>query len=310
MSHTSNCVRMLMMLNSRGLVKTKELAETLEVSERMVRKYKLDLEMAGFPINTKPGRYGGYYLDQKSFLPNIDFEPNEIVALDMAYDYVEKSHDFPEKAKFKRLYHHISSMSLYKEEADQYLYFIHKTRPSDTLTKGNELFLQLRSAVIEQKKVVISYQGWRGQLETRKIHPYGLINYDNSWYCCGFCEKRQKQRTFKLMRIQELTETEEHFERDKSFDIREDKLGIFNDAHHIELQIFPPFSYTIAESIWGEKQEITHNEDGSVYFKAKMFGKEVIVKWILSMGSGVKVIESAEIRDLVKKELIKSLDFY
>lgn len=310
MSHASNCLKMLMVLNSKGLVKAKELSEILEVKERMVRKYKLDLEMAGIHIGTKAGRYGGYYLEQKSLLPNIGFQEKEMVALDMAYEFLMNSKSFPEKASFKMLYHQISSMSIYKEEVEQYLYFIHKSKPRDTLTKDKELFLQIRSAIIDKRKVVITYQGRDGKRGTRKIHPYGLINYDNSWYCRAFCEMRGQQRTFKLMRIQDLQETDEHFVPDQNFNIREDKLNICDDEYQIELKVFDPYSHTISESIWGENQEITDNGDGSVTFKAKMFGKDSIVKWILGMGSGVQVIGPENIRSKVKEEMMKAMSFY
>lgn len=310
MSHTSNSLKMLMILNAKGLVKSKEIAEILEVKERMVRNYKQDLEMAGIHIGTKAGRYGGYYLEQKSFLPNVHFQSKELAALDMAYDFLMNSKSFPEKNHFKMLYHQISSMALSKEEVDQYIYFIHKSKPRDTLTKDNELFLQLRSAILDKKKVVISYQGWKGKLEERTIHPYGLINYNNSWYCRAYCEMREGQRTFKLLRIQMLKETDECFILDQTFNIREDKMGICDDEYDMQLQVFPPYAHTISESIWGENQEMMECEDGSVIFKARMSGKESIVKWILGMGSGVKVIEPIEIRERVKEELKKAISFY
>ena len=310
MSHASNCLKMWMVLSSKGLVKAKELSEILEVKERMIRKYKQDLEMAGIHIGTKAGRYGGYYLEQKSLLPNVGFDVNEMASLDLAYEYVQNSKSFPEKASFKLLYHHISSMSISKEEVDQYVYFIHKSKPRDTLTKDKELFLQLRSAIVEKRKVMIGYQGRNGKLGTRTIHPYGLINYDSSWYCRAFCEMRGEQRTFKLFRIQEWKVMEEHFEPDPSFNIREDKMGICDDEYEVELQVFPPHSQVIDESIWGEEQQINENGDGSVTFKARMFGKDSIVKWILGMGSDVCVIGPEVIRDQVREEMLKAIDFY
>lgn len=310
MSHASNCLKMWMVLSSKGLVKAKELAELLDVKERMIRKYKQDLEMAGLHIGTKPGRYGGYYLEKKSLLPIVEFDQKEMEALDLAYEFVQNSKSFPEKPNFKLLYHHISSMAISKEEIDQYVYFIHKSKPRDTLTKDKELFLQLRGAIVEKRKVVITYQGWKGKLDTRTIHPYGLINYDSSWYCRAFCEMRGEQRTFKLFRIHELQETEEHFESDESFNIREDKMGICDDEYEIEMIVFPPYSQMIDEMIWGEDQKIKENSDGSVTFQARMFGRESIVKWILGMGSGVRVIGPDVIRNQVREEMLKAIEFY
>ncbi len=309
-SHASNCIKMLMILNSRGLVKGKELSAILEVKERMVRKYKEDLEMAGVHIGTKPGRYGGYYLEQSTILPNLDFNADELHALDVAYEYVENNPYFPQKQAFLRLYHQIATMAANKKDADQYLYFVNKYKPRDTLTQDNQRFLELRSAIIHKTKVQIGYQDHKGNEENRVIRPYGLINYDGNWYCRAYCEKRQAQRTFKLLRIRSLRMLGETFEPEPDFNIREDKLGICDDGYDIELFIQPAYAHIISEAVWGEGQTIEKHVDGSVTFKARMYGKVSIVKWIMGMGSNVKVIGPAAIKEDVKNELIKTLGLY
>ena len=310
MSHTSNCIKMLMILNSRGLVKGKELSEILEVKERMVRKYKEDLEMAGVHIGTKPGRYGGYYLEQSSILPNIDFDADELNALDIAFEYVENDAYFPQKQAFLRLYHQIATMAVNKKETDHYLYFVNKHKPRETLTQDNERFLELRSAIINHTKVSITYQDHKGAEETRVIRPYGLINYDSNWYCRAYCEKRQAQRTFKLLRIRSLRMVEDSFEPEPDFNIREDKLGICDDAHEVELLVDESYAHILSEAVWGEGQRIDVRKDGSVGFKALMYGKASIVKWIMGMGSKVKVIGPEAIKEEVKNELRKTLQSY
>ncbi|MFS0781185.1 helix-turn-helix transcriptional regulator [Bacillus sp. 1P06AnD] len=310
MSKVSNCLHMLNCLNSRGVVKIQELEEMLEVNERMIRKYKDEIEMAGIHIGSKRGKEGGYYLEKTTLLPNMEFQEKELNALDMAYDLIKNDHSFAEFNAFKRMYFQIASTHNHSIETNPYIYFIHKYKPRDTLTKDNENFLELRSAIIQKRKVVFSYQGWRGIEETRKVHPHGLVHYDGNWYCCGFCELRGEQRTFKLLRIQHLEVTEENFERDGQFNIRQDKIGICDDVHNIELHVFPPYAHTISEAVWGEKQEIIDQDDGSVSFRATMSGKESIIKWILGMGSAVHVLGPAHIRQAVKDELIKTIEYY
>ena len=60
MSKLSNCLYMIELLHARGKMRISELAELLEVKERMVRIYRDDIEMAGIKIETTKGRYGGY----------------------------------------------------------------------------------------------------------------------------------------------------------------------------------------------------------------------------------------------------------
>ncbi|MBO1580713.1 HTH domain-containing protein [Bacillus sp. XF8] len=47
MSKLSNCLRMIELLQARGKIQIRELAEELEVKERMIQLYKNDLEKAG-----------------------------------------------------------------------------------------------------------------------------------------------------------------------------------------------------------------------------------------------------------------------
>jgi len=64
MSKVSNALLMLQYLQNGRKYSIRELANLLEVSERMVRVYKEDLEKAGIYIDTIKGPYGGYVLNQ------------------------------------------------------------------------------------------------------------------------------------------------------------------------------------------------------------------------------------------------------
>ena len=55
----------------------KELAEKLEVSERMVRSYKEELEKAGIFIDSIMGPYGGYVLNQSIKIPLRKFSKED-----------------------------------------------------------------------------------------------------------------------------------------------------------------------------------------------------------------------------------------
>ena len=62
MSKFGNMLLMIEYLKTGRKYNVKELAEKLEVSQRVVREYKLFLEEAGFTIDTFMGPYGGYVL--------------------------------------------------------------------------------------------------------------------------------------------------------------------------------------------------------------------------------------------------------
>ena len=64
MSKISNVILMLQYLSNGRKYSIKELSEKLEVTPRMVRMYKDELEKAGIYIDTIMGPYGGYVLNQ------------------------------------------------------------------------------------------------------------------------------------------------------------------------------------------------------------------------------------------------------
>jgi predicted DNA-binding transcriptional regulator YafY len=78
MSKVSNVLTMLEYLSSGRKYSISELSEKLEVSPRMIRVYKEDLEKAGIFIDTIKGPYGGYVLNQNINVPKRFISPNAI----------------------------------------------------------------------------------------------------------------------------------------------------------------------------------------------------------------------------------------
>lgn len=65
MSKISNMLSMLQILKDGKIHKIQELAEKVEVSERMIRQYKVELEEAGIYLMSYTGKIGGYQIDSK-----------------------------------------------------------------------------------------------------------------------------------------------------------------------------------------------------------------------------------------------------
>ncbi len=78
MSKISNVLTMIEYLSTGRKYTIKELSEKLEVSPRMIRVYKDEIEKAGIYIDTIKGPYGGYVLNQNVRVPKRFITPNEI----------------------------------------------------------------------------------------------------------------------------------------------------------------------------------------------------------------------------------------
>lgn len=69
MSKISNVLTMLEYLSTGKKYSISELSEKLEVSPRMIRVYKDEIEKSGIYIDTIKGKYGGYVLNQNINVP-------------------------------------------------------------------------------------------------------------------------------------------------------------------------------------------------------------------------------------------------
>ena len=78
MSKVSNILTMIEYLSSGKKYSINELSEKLEVSPRMIRAYKDEIERAGIYIDTVKGPYGGYVLNQNVNVPKRFITPTAI----------------------------------------------------------------------------------------------------------------------------------------------------------------------------------------------------------------------------------------
>ena len=77
MSKISNVLTMLEYLSTGKKYSISELSEKLEVTPRMIRVYKDEIEKAGIYIETIKGPYGGYVLNQNINVPKRFITPNK-----------------------------------------------------------------------------------------------------------------------------------------------------------------------------------------------------------------------------------------
>lgn len=111
MSKLSNCISMLNLLSTGRKYSIKELSEILEVTPRMIRIYKEELDKAGIYIDTIRGPYGGYILKEK-----INLKTNNKEKITITKDIQEKynllSKSIKEKRKVKIIYYSYNKGSL------------------------------------------------------------------------------------------------------------------------------------------------------------------------------------------------------
>lgn len=203
MSKISNALTMLELLSNNRKYSVKELAGILEVTERMVRIYKQDLEKAGIYIDTIRGPYGGYVLSNNILLPQRGFSKYDILLLNNSYELLIQNNDFRFKNEYEELIDKVNG--IYKSTQ--------KKSGNVVLNESNnkDKYNKFSKAIREKKKVWINFLSLDKSAKERTIHPCNLFLYNDEWYVSAFCELRGEIRHFSLSRILELRILEESY---------------------------------------------------------------------------------------------------
>lgn len=118
MSKVSNVITMLELLQTGKKYSINELSNKLEVSERMIRVYKEDLEKAGIYIDTIMGPYGGYVLNQRVRMPIRKFKLKDAELLNT---YITQEKDEKKKEELIILQDKIKGIYIGSKQEEQEL---------------------------------------------------------------------------------------------------------------------------------------------------------------------------------------------
>ena len=189
MSKVSNVITMLELLQTGKKYSINELSNKLEVSERMIRVYKEDLEKAGIYIDTIMGPYGGYVLNQRVRTPIRKFKLKDAELLNT---YITQEKDGKKKEELIILQDKIKGVYIGSKQEEQEL---------NLKDENGKKYNLLTRAIKEKRKVKILYYSYgKGENESI-IDPIEMFLFQEGWYCAAFCEKKQDIRHFELKRI-------------------------------------------------------------------------------------------------------------
>lgn len=313
MGKVNNALRMLAILRSRRKVTRKELADELEVDIRQITRYKDDLEYAGVTITDIKGRYGGYILENKDYLLNLELSNNEIIAFNKTKDYL-KDQGLHFYGDLTSAIDKIKAINPKDDNYDENLIYSKGIKIKANHEEEREKWLTINDGIINNRKVMIKYSDSKGNLTERVIHPYGLYTYYGANFFIGKCESRNEFRNFKLVRIKEICLLKDSFEKEV-FNLKEylkNSIGIHKgEKYNLKLKISYPYAQGFKEFQWVDNENIyDYIKDGYIIYEAVAEGKVEIVNWIMSMGANCKVIEPDDIREEIISLYKKALDKY
>lgn len=256
MNRTGLCIRMLQLLQARGKLNTKELADLLETNPRNIREYKKELVLAGYNIQEKKGRYGGYYLDDSYALPVYDLNEDEKTALNRSFQYMQTQKEFSDQKAYTSAMDKILSNQAIKHDATHYYL---SNRVIDVDENMNKMIDEAQRAIKDGHCLYLEYQPiHKNEINTYTVEPYEIIHYSKSYYLIGFCLERNDYRLYRFsnQRMFKCEYLSRLFLRDRSFQLK-NYIGehnlISSDFKEIHVRVFKSGLRIFKEMYWGNQ---------------------------------------------------------
>lgn len=195
MSKITNCFLMLELLNSGNIYSVSELSRELGVTERMVRYYKEQLELSGFPIESFKGPGGGYFINKNNSININYFNKYDLEILDRIKEVISNKVDKDLKQQYELLNSKLHSIYNINKILSEY------KSSNLTVHENDEKLKVLNNCIKNQKKISISYLGTDGEITKREIIPISMFEFENNIYIIAFCKLRGAIRHFSLSGI-------------------------------------------------------------------------------------------------------------
>ncbi len=301
---TSRVLAVLELLQSKANMSGPELANRLEVDVRTVRRYIMMLQDVGIPIDVTIGRYGGYKLRPGFKLPPLMFTNDEVLALTLGLQAVQKMgvHAMAPAvegamAKIERV---LPADLRQRVQAAHDLLVVDMHAPEVQVELA---ILETLSAAAHQcRRVWLSYQTKDDEQTERMLDPYGVVCHNGLWYTVGYCHLRSQLRVFRLDRIQQVKMQQEEFSRPPDFHCLQyivESVAAIPDAWNVEVLLLMPLE--AARSKVPPMLATLEQHPQGVVLYASLADLNWMARFLVSLGCSFVIRRPAELRTALRE---------
>ena len=298
---TDRLIGILSVLLQEEQTTAPKLAEMFEVSRRTINRDIETLCMAGIPIQTLQGTGGGIrimdgYRMDRTILTSKDMRM--ILAGLRSLDSVSGSRYYSQLMEKLR-----AGSSEFLVGEDTILIDL-SSWYKESLAPKLEI---IRNAMEDARLIQFRYYSPSGE-QVRRIEPYYLIFRWSSWYLYGWCTGRKDYRLFKLNRMDEVQETDHHYERRKAPlpDLSDEK--IFPGGIRVKALFDRDQKWRLAEEFGPDS--FTETKDGKLLFTADYTDLDNLVTWLMTFRDKAEVLEPIEAREMIAEAVRRMSAIY
>ena len=304
---------MLLLLQARGRASAREIASSLEVSERTVYRDLDSLSAAGIPVHAERGARGGIVLAEGYRRALTQFRDDEIRALFASATDTLADVGLGDtlRGALERLTGALSEAQ--KRTAEHSRKRIHiDPRRWKQAAQPRELLAAMRRACGEDRCTVLHYRDRNGKVTERIVHPLGLVAKAGIWYLVA--ANGPEMRVFRADRVLGLDVTAETFERPAGFDL-DAFWRTWSAAYEsslpgvpVDLRVAPGADKDVT-AYW-EAERIARGKRGWTTYRMLFPSLEVAAAHVVMWGKRVEAVAPPELRRIVVDRAAHALRRY
>jgi len=179
--------------------------------------------------------------------------------------------------------------------------------PHKRYREHRETVDRLTAAIAKARTVQLRYySASRDRTTRREVDPYRLWYAGGGLYLVAYCHLRREVRLFAVERIRSLAITDHPYQMPLNFDleayVQDALVAMRGRPVAVELLFDKATAAWARDRIWHPNQTLAPLKDGRLRLRLKVGETREVVGWILSFGSGVRVLAPASLQEAVREE--------
>ena len=309
MNRFNRVTAIFIQLQSRKIVRAKDIADRFNISIRTVYRDIQTLAEAGVPIGSEAGI--GYYLIDGYRLPPVMFSKEEVTAFLTAEKLIEKFTDNSIDLNFKSGMMKIRAIlrNTEKELLESIEENIEVIRRKPFLdNSGNTNGIQLLiESISERKSLNIRYHTfYSNEIKDRNIEPIGIFFSGNYWHTIAFCELRKDYRDFRLDRILNISKTDRIFKKEHpSIKDYLNKISREQNLETIVIRVDKTIAQYLNEQKYYNGFVDEQETEDTVQMTFLTSSPNYFVRWYLMFADKAEIISPESLKMMLSKKLLE-----
>jgi predicted DNA-binding transcriptional regulator YafY len=194
-------LEIIIYLLNHDTVSARRLAEHFHVTIRTIQRDITSISVAGIPVCSSGGKYGGYSIMPSYKMKNINIGNDEQQMIIRALESLATSYTNDTLRALIEKYNAI----IEKKGGRKVFWDFGVTKENQCVQTVNR---KLEQAIALRRFIAFEYRNAAGEKSSVQVEPLAIHYKWYAWYLFAYSQKKDEYRTFKVARMQHVTITD------------------------------------------------------------------------------------------------------